>query len=268
MLVAGKIVAVTGGGSGIGAALCQQFAREGARGVAVLDLNAAQAQRVADPLGALALGCDVTSEPQLGAAIAAVEAHLGPIDLFCSNAGILENDPDPADPASAPDPSWTRSWNVHVMSHVYAARLLGPAMAARGGGYFLNTASAAGLLTQIGSGPYSATKHAAIGFAESLAIAYRDRGVGVSVLCPQGVATPMVAGAMATPAVLDGLLTPEAVANTVIEGLADERFLILPHLQVLTYMQRKTGDYDRWLRGMARLRQSLMPADGSVQEQG
>ncbi len=257
MLIAGKIVAVTGGGSGIGAALCQRFAHEGARGVAVLDLHAVNAEHIASPLGALAIRCDVTSEHELGAAIATVEARLGPIDLFCSNAGILENDPDPADPASAADPSWARSWNVHVMSHVYAARLLGPKMAARGSGYFLNTASAAGLLTQIGSGPYSATKHAAIGFAESLAIAYQDRGVRVSVLCPQGVATPMVAGAMATPAVQDGLLTPETVATAVIEGLADERFLILPHAQVRTYMQRKTSDYDRWLRGMVRLRQSL-----------
>jgi NAD(P)-dependent dehydrogenase (short-subunit alcohol dehydrogenase family) len=253
MLIAGKVVVVTGGGSGIGAALCKRFAREGARGVAVVDLHEVNAKEVADGMGGLVLQGDVTTEADVKAVIATTEKRFGPIDLFCSNAGVLINDPDPTDPASSPDEAWTLSWRVHVMSHVYAARALGPKMLSRGSGYFLNTVSAAGLLSQIGSGSYSTSKHAAVGFAESLAIAYKDRGVGVSILCPQGVDTPMVKAAAQSPAVRDGVLTPESVADCVIEGLADERFLILPHGQVLTYMQRKASDYERWLRGMARL---------------
>lgn len=268
MRFAGKILAVTGGGSGIGAALCHRFAEEGAAAIAVIDLDASCAAQVAEQISAssvgkaaggtaaIAVGCDATSESELVAAIDRVEQELGPIDLFCSNAGVLVNDPDFDDPASGPDMGWETSWRLHVMSHVWAARRLAPGMAKRGGGYFLNTVSAAGLLTQLGSGPYSATKHAAIGFAESLAIAYADRGVKVSVLCPQGVATPMVAAAAHTPAVADGLLSPDYVADVVIDGLAQERFLILPHPQVLDYLQRKAGDYDRWLRGMTRLRQA------------
>jgi NAD(P)-dependent dehydrogenase (short-subunit alcohol dehydrogenase family) len=253
--LAGKVAVVTGGGSGIGAALCERFALEGARGIAVVDMDEAAARRVADAITGLALRCDVTIERDLRAVIDQVETRYGAIDLFCSNAGVLANDPDPADPASASDDAWALSWRVHVMSHVYAARHLAPKMAARGSGYLLNTISAAGLLTQLGSGPYSASKHAAVGLAESLAIAYRPRGVGISILCPQGVATPMVAAALTTPAVRDGLLSPQAVAQTVIEGLAAERFLILPHAQVLTYMQRKAADYERWLSGMVRLSQ-------------
>ena len=254
MRIEGKVVVVTGGGSGIGRALCQRFAREGARRVVVADLNAANAEAVAAEVQGIARRCDVGSEAEISQLIDETEATVGPVDLFCSNAGVLLNDPDPDDPASAPDARWELSWRVHVMSHIYAARALGPRMAARGGGYFLNTISAAGLLTQLGSGPYSTTKHAAIGFAESLAIAYRDRGVRVSVLCPQGVATPMVQAVMETPAVSDGVLTPDEVADCVVEGLGVERFLILPHSQVAEYMRRKASDYDRWISGMARLR--------------
>lgn len=270
MRAAGKVVAVTGGGSGIGAELCRRFAAEGARAVVVIDLDAARASSVASGIGGRAIGCDVTDEQQLVATIDRIERDAGPIDLFCSNAGVLVNDPDIDDPASAPTAAWDLSWRLHVLSHVYAARRLGPAMAERGGGYLLNTISAAGLLTQLASGPYSTTKHAAVGFSESLAIAYADRGVKVSILCPQGVATPMVAAATHTPAVADGLLHPSQVADAVVEGLADERFLILPHPQVRTYMQRKADDYDRWLRGMARLRRASHadvadhPAGGSI----
>ncbi|HKQ83951.1 MAG TPA: SDR family oxidoreductase [Steroidobacteraceae bacterium] len=260
MNIAGKVIVVTGGGSGIGEALCTRFASSGARAVAVADRDHDRAQRVARAIDGLALQCDVAVERELLAAIERVEGRLGPIDLFCSNAGVGIHDKDPEDPASAPDSAWALSWGVHVMSHVYAARALGPKMARRGHGYFLNTVSAAGLLTQIGSGPYSTTKHAAIGFAESLAIAYRDRGVGVSVLCPQGVATPMVEGAMSTPAISDGLLTADQVADVALEGLAEERFLILPHAQVATYMQRKASDYDRWLAGMRKLRRRMLDA--------
>lgn len=261
MQVAGKVVAVTGGGSGIGAALCQRFAAEGAAGVAVLDLDEANAKKVAAATGGLGLGCDVASEGALVAAIARIESDFGPIDLFCSNAGIGIPDPDTSNPASASDEMWERNWRIHVMSHVYAARHLGPRMAARGSGYFLNTISAAGLLTQLGNGPYSATKHAAVAFAESLAIQYGDRGIGVSILCPQGVRTPMVAEAMDTPAVGDGILCPDTVAQCALDGLARERFLILPHPQVEIYMQRKALDYDRWLRGMRRLKSPILDGD-------
>jgi NAD(P)-dependent dehydrogenase (short-subunit alcohol dehydrogenase family) len=257
MKIDGKVAVVTGGGSGIGAALCQRFARDGARGVAVIDKNQAHAQAVASAVDGLAIECDVTIEGELKAAIAQVEARFGPIDLFCSNAGVAIADPDPQDPAAAPDSVWALNWGVHLMSHVYAARDLGPKMAARGGGYFLNTISAAGLLTAVGNAPYSATKHAAVGFAESLAIAYRDRGVGVSILCPQGVDTPMLRQSMHGPSIADGVLSPEAVADCVIEGLAQERFLILPHPEALQYMQRKASDYDRWLGGMSRLHRKL-----------
>jgi NAD(P)-dependent dehydrogenase (short-subunit alcohol dehydrogenase family) len=266
MEIKDKIVVVTGGGSGIGAALCRRFAQDGARGVAVVDKNEDGARAVAASIDGLALRCDVSVEAALKSAIAEIEQHFGPIDLFCSNAGVAVADPDLMDPAAAPDSAWALNWGVNLMAHVYAARALGPKMAARGSGYFLNTVSAAGLLTAAGNGTYSTTKHAAVGFAESLAIAYRGRGVGVSILCPQGVDTPMLRGssrgssdgAMHGPSVADGILTAEAVAGVVVEGLAAERFLILPHPEVLEYMRRKTSDYDRWLRGMGRLHQRLV----------
>jgi NAD(P)-dependent dehydrogenase (short-subunit alcohol dehydrogenase family) len=253
MRVAGKVIVVIGGGSGIGRALCERFADEGARQVVVADVDQAKAAAVAAQIGGIARGCDVCVESQVRDLISETEDRVGPIDLFCSNAGVLINDPDEKDPASAADASWARTWQVHVMSHVYAARALGPRMVARGHGWFLNTISAAGLLTQMGSAPYSASKHAAVGFAESLAIAYFDRGVRVSILCPQGVETPMVRDAI-TPAVREGLLSPESVASCVVDGLAQERFLILPHPAVAEYMRRKATDYDRWISGMARLR--------------
>jgi len=242
-----KIIVVTGGTQGIGAALCARFAREGAKAVIAADIKAAGD----------VVRCDVSREADIVRLIDGTEEKFGPIDLFCSNAGIAVLDPDWDNPASAPDGGWAKSWAVNVMAHVWAARHLVPRMSARGGGYFLNTVSAAGLLSQIGSGAYSATKHAALGFAENLAINTRDRGIKVSVLCPQGVDTPMLAGITRGVPDGDGVLTAEAVADITVEGLGAERFLILPHPEVATYIRRKAGDHDRWLGGMARLRRGM-----------
>jgi NAD(P)-dependent dehydrogenase (short-subunit alcohol dehydrogenase family) len=245
--VAGKIVVVTGGAQGIGAALCERFAREGAKAVVAADINA-----TGD-----VVRCDVSQEADIVRLIDDTETRFGPIDLFCSNAGIAVLDPDWDNPASAGNDGWARSWAVNVMAHVYAARHLVPRMTARGGGYFLNTVSAAGLLSQIGSGPYATTKHAALGFAENLALTTRDRGIKVSVLCPQGVDTPMLHGITRGVPDGDGVLTPGAVADAVVAGLDAEKFLILPHPEVTTYVRRKADDHDRWLAGMARLRRGM-----------
>jgi NAD(P)-dependent dehydrogenase (short-subunit alcohol dehydrogenase family) len=257
MRLGGKIVVVTGGARGIGAALCERFAKEDAKAMIVADLAAAEAEAVAARIGGAAMGCDVSREEDIVRLIENTESRFGPIDLFCSNAGIAVLDPDWDNPASVPDDGWARSWAVNVMAHVYAARHLVPRMTARGGGYFLQTVSAAGLLSQIGSGPYSATKHAALGFAENLAINVRDRGIKVSVLCPQGVDTAMLRGITRGVPDGDGVLTPEAVADSVVAGLNAERFLILPHPEVATYVRRKADDHDRWLSGMARLRRGM-----------
>jgi NAD(P)-dependent dehydrogenase (short-subunit alcohol dehydrogenase family) len=204
---------------------------------------------VASEIDGLGLSIDVTQPDQVRSLVERVEKQNGPIDLFCSNAGI-------AIPGGVevPDDAWTKIWDVNLMAHVYAARAVLPGMIARGDGYLLNTASAAGLLTQIGSAPYAVTKHAAVALAEWLSITHGGQGVKVSVLCPQAVRTAMTAGVDGGGvAGVDGMLEPEELADTVIEGLADERFLILPHPTVLTYMQRKAGDYERWLAGMRKL---------------
>ena len=248
-----KIVVVTGGASGIGQALCRRFADEGAKTVVVVDRNAAGATEVAADMGGVAMTADMARERDVRHVVERIERGHGPIDLFCSNAGIAV-----AGGAETADADWQRSWAVNVMSHVYAARALLPRMIARGHGYFLNTASAAGLLNQIGSASYGVTKHAAVGFAEWLALTHAHQGIKVSLLCPQAVRTPMLddsRGAQA--ASVDGAIEPEELAAAVVDGLRAERFLILPHPQVLDYMQRKTGDYDRWLRGMNRLQERL-----------
>ncbi|HEX5378436.1 MAG TPA: SDR family NAD(P)-dependent oxidoreductase [Phenylobacterium sp.] len=255
MNVNGKIVVVTGGADGIGAALCRRFAREGAAHVAVVDRNGEGASAVAAEIGGTAYATDVSDGQAVAAMVAAVEAAHGRIDLFCSNAGVGDGDPDIHNAVSSPDPVWSRAWGVNVMAHVHAARAVLPGMIARGEGYLLNTVSAAGLLSQIGGAVYSTTKHAAVGLAESLAITHGDQGIKVSILCPQGVDTNMLRqGGSGSPQSLDGVLTPDEVAQHVVDGLEAERFLILPHPEVLTYMQRKTADYDRWLGGMRRLR--------------
>ncbi len=257
MQITDKVVVVTGGANGIGRALCERFRQEGAAHIAVVDLELETAESVAEALGeASAYGVDVRQEGQIKAMVEDVIARQGRIDLFCSNAGIIAGDGEPWWATSAPNSTWQAMWDIHVMSHVYAARACLPHMIERGEGYFLNTASAAGLLNQIGDAAYSTTKHAAIGFAEALAITHGGDGIKVSALCPQAVATRMIGdnqdGASAG---VDGVLTPEAVAEAVIAGLESESFLILPHKEVVAYRENKTRDYDRWIGGMQRLRE-------------
>jgi NAD(P)-dependent dehydrogenase (short-subunit alcohol dehydrogenase family) len=252
-----KIIVVTGGGSGIGAGLCRRFAEEGAKAIVVADIVLADAQSVAEEMGGIAKAVDVSDEAQVQKLIEDVEAEVGPIDVFCSNAGILVLDPSHA--ASSSNEDWDRIWQINVMAHVYAARHLIPRMLERGSGYLVNTASAAGLLSQIGSSPYSVTKHAAVGFAESLSIAHGDQGIRVSVVCPQAVRSKMTAGSEGGGvAGGDGMLEPEDLAETTVQGMREERFLILPHPQVEEYMKRKTSDYDRWIKGMRRWRDQFV----------
>lgn len=250
MRIEGQCVVVTGAASGIGAALARRFVAEGARGVVVADVQKAALDAVAAEGGdTLAVQCDVTDEAQILALADAAEDRFGPIDLFCSNAGIVV--PGGAD---ASNEIWRRSLDVNLMAHVYAARIMVPRMIERGGGYLLQTASAAGLLSQIGSAPYSVTKHAALALAEWLAITYGDQGIKVSVLAPQAVRTAMTAGIEnGGVAGVDGMIEPDTVADAVVRGLATEAFLILPHPQVMEYFRRKASDYDRWITGMQRL---------------
>ncbi len=252
MKLQGKHAVVTGGASGIGRALCRRFAAEGARGVVVADLNGEGAEAVATEIGGLGVGVDVADEAQIEALVEQAIERNGPIDLFVSNAGI--GTPGGVEVSNA---DWERIWQINTMAHVYAARAVLPAMLERGDGYLLSTASAAGLLTQIGSAPYSVTKSAAVALAEWMSVTYGGRGIKVSVLCPQAVRTGMTTGSRPGSAHVDGMLEPEAVADCVLEALAEERFLILPHETVRTYMQRKAGDTDRWLRGMRRLQERI-----------
>ena len=252
MQIKGKIVVVTGAASGIGKALCERFAMEGASAVVVSDIDQpgidATVSDLASKTNAVGIRCDVSKEDEINSLVNRTLEQFGHIDLFCSNAGIFT-----AGGESVSTKAWQQIWEINVMAHVFAARSVLPSMLERGEGYLLNTSSAAGLLNQVGSAPYSTTKHAAIGFAEWLSITYGNRGINDSVLCPQAVRTNMTAGGDGGVAGLDGMLEPEQLADTVIETLGEERFLVLPHPEVLTYMRRKTDDYDRWLGGMRRL---------------
>ncbi len=269
MNLAGKVVVVTGGANGIGRAMALRFAAEGARGVVIADLDADGAAAVAARIDeertgvVLSVACDVGVDAEVARLIADVERAFGPVNLFCANAGVaIGTGPD------TPDEVWERAFNVNVKAHIYAARHLLPGWLERGDGYFLSTASAAGLLTQIGSAPYAVTKHAAVAFAEWLAVTYGDRGVRVSLLCPMGVNTNMLhadapsameAASLAAVTSAGPVLEPEQVADIVVAGLADERFLILPHPEVFTFFGRKASDYDRWLAGMRRLQAKVTP---------
>jgi NAD(P)-dependent dehydrogenase (short-subunit alcohol dehydrogenase family) len=251
MKVHDKVVVVTGGASGIGEGLARRFKAEGARGVVIADIDGEGAQRVAGEIGAVAMRVDVGQEANIRALVNETVARFGQIDLFCSNAGVfVEGDID------APDHVWMRMRDIHMLAHVYAARAVLPKMVERGEGYLLQTVSAAGLVTSLESVMYAVTKHASLALAEWIAITYGDRGIKVSALCPQGVRTKML---MQDPDnfLVANSISVEQVADAVIEGLGDERFLILPHPEVGDYFKRKATDYDRWLRGMRRFREEV-----------
>jgi NAD(P)-dependent dehydrogenase (short-subunit alcohol dehydrogenase family) len=257
MDVTGRIIVVTGGARGIGRALARRFASAGAAHVIVADLDHDGASNLALEIGGTAVRCDVAQDDDVRRLVEQVHADHGRIDIYCSNAGIaVGGGPE------APLDQWQRIWDVNVMSHVHAARHVVPRMLERGDGYILGTVSAAGLLNHVFAAPYGVTKAAALSFFEWLAIAYGDHGVRVSCLCPQGVKTDMLAAEsrVGLEFLTGGALEPEQVADAVIEGLRTEKFLILPHPEVAEFFSRKAADYDRWLRGMRRLRARILDA--------
>jgi len=265
MDITDRNVVVTGGASGIGRAMCRAFARQGVRGTVVADLNGEGARAVAEELAeqgypAVAVTVDVSDESEVKALVASAESAFGVLDVFCANAGMVV-----PGGVEVPDDVWQRMWAVNVQSHIFAARAVLPAMLERGEGYLVHTASAAGMLTQLGSAPYSVTKHAVVALAEWLSITHGDAGLRVSCLCPQGVWTAMTGAdelgsrdATVSTVGRDGMLEPEAVAEAVMEAMAEERFLILPHPEVATYEQRRAGDRERWLGAMRALQAQLV----------
>ncbi len=265
-----QIAVVTGGGHGIGRALCKRLAEDAAT-VVVADIDETAAAAVAREIDGIAESVDVGDEYAVAAMIDKVEREHGPIDIFVSNAGVAFGDGESgaisAEGGLNPiGDRWDACWKINVMAHVYAARALVPRMLERGGGYLVNIASAAGLLSQIGDAAYSATKHAAVGFAESLAINYGEQGIKVSVACPQAVATRMIGIEDDSDSAdggfggndVDGIMSPEAVADVIVDAALAGRFLILTHPQVATYFQRKASDHDRWINGMQRFRRQLL----------
>jgi NAD(P)-dependent dehydrogenase (short-subunit alcohol dehydrogenase family) len=257
MEVADRVVVVTGGARGIGSALAMRFASAGAETVIVADVDADGAWAVARQIGGMAIRCDVSNEADVAQLVDKVHIAKGRIDIFCSNAGIAVG----GGPEAA-DADWQRIWEVNVMAHVYVARHVLPGMLARKEGYILGTVSAAGLLNHMFAAPYGVTKAAALSFFEWLAIAHADDGIRISCLCPQGVKTAMLAAErrLGLEFLTDNALEPEQVAEVVLKGIHDERFLILPHPEVAEYFGRKAADYDRWLKGMRRLRANILAA--------
>ncbi len=251
MNLADKVIIVTGGGAGIGRALCRRFAMERPARIIAADIDRAAAEQAADEVHGDAVAVDVAREADVVRLTSHAIDRYGRIDLFCSNAGVAVRGGE-----GTADEDWQRCWSVNVMAHVYAARAALPGMLARGEGYFLQTVSAAGLLTHPHSASYAVTKHAALAFAEWLAITYGDRGITVSAVCPQGVKTDMLRQDESETGrfLIAGALEPDQVAEIVVEGLADERFLILPHPEVAEFVRRRAADRDRWLRGMRKFR--------------
>lgn len=255
MKIRDQVVIVTGGARGIGRALCERFVAEGARAVVVSDIDTEEAARVASSLGeqAIALPCNVAVAAEVEALVEQTVDRFGRLDLFCSNAGITVKGG-----VEVADADWQQVFDVNVMSHIHAARAALPVMLNQGGGWLLQTVSAAGLLTEIGSAPYSMTKHAALGLAEWLAVHHQRQGIGVSVVCPLGVETDMLDHGDPVHQFLQvNSIQPEDVAEAVIAGLEQEEFLILPHPEVLEFFQYKANDYDRWLKAFSRLHQKL-----------
>ncbi len=245
-----KVIVVTGGANGIGRALCRRFAAESPRAIVVADIKVEGAAAVAKEVGGTAVETNVARDADVQRLVKTATEKFGGVDLFCSNAGVSV-----VGSVEASDEQWQRMWEINVMAHVYAARAVLPGMLERGGGYLLQTVSAAGLLTMIGSAPYSVTKHAAMSLAEWISITYGDRGIKVSALCPLGVKTDMLLkeelGMVSF--LMENALEPEQVADAVVKGLAEEKFLILPHPEVAEFFRRKATDYERWLAGMRRL---------------
>jgi NAD(P)-dependent dehydrogenase (short-subunit alcohol dehydrogenase family) len=258
MKLQGKVALVTGAGRGIGRALCRELLDRGAGGIAIGDLDGALAEAAARDLGGLGMQCDVSDAGAVRALVEATVERFGRIDILVSNAGLGVKALDLDDALSEPDCEWQRMWAVHVMAHVQACRAVLPGMLARGSGHLVNVASAAGLLSQAGDTAYSVTKHGAVALAESLAITYGDRGISVSVVCPQYVATALTGLDEATGAgAIPGVLTVEQAASAIADGIERDDFLVLTHPEVLGYFQKKAADYGRWLAGMRRVREGL-----------
>jgi len=252
MKIQGKNIVITGGASGIGRGLVQRFKQEGAANILIADINAEELNQFAEEIGATACVCDVSKEDDVKNLIDTAKAQFGHIDLYCGNAGIIYKGG-----FETPNEQWEKIWAVNVMAHVYAARHALPDMVKRGDGYFLITASAAGLLSQVGSATYSVTKHAALALAEWLLITHGAEGIKVSALCPQAVESKMTANSNGGVAGQDGMLKPDAVADTVIQALDEERFMVLPHAEVEKYFRNKASDYQRWIKGMQRLQEQF-----------